>query len=180
MSDENIFENNSDGIILPEEENPFRNELKTSSAIKLNLSGVVTELKKSYAKTKLFTIEEMVSDNEGLIHSGFVFSAANYAALTSINEEYCVSISARINFFGPVRLGDIVEFEAQAYFDESRKRDVRVTGKVREIKVFEGTFQAVVLEEHVFLAQQKNIQKEGAIRRAKEKEQEKEQEKEKN
>lgn len=172
MADDNIYEDNGDGIVLPEDENPFRNELKTSVAIKLNLSGVVTELKKSHAKTKLFTIEEMVCDLEGLIHSGFVFSAANYAALASINEEFCVSINARINFFAPVRLGDIVEFDAQAYFDEARKRDVRVVGKVRDIKVFEGTFQFVVLEEHVFLAQQKNIQKEAALRRAKNKENE--------
>lgn len=167
---ENIFDENSDGIILPEDENPFRNELKTSTAIKLNLNGVVTELKKSFAKTRLFTIEDMVSDDEGLIHSGFVFSAANYAALASINEENVIAISARTNFLAPVKLGDVVEFEAQAYFDEARKRDVRVYGKVRDIKVFEATFQMVVLDEHIFMAQQKNIQKEAALRRARERE----------
>lgn len=167
---DNIFDENSDGIVLPEDENPFRNELKTSTAIKLNLSGVVTELKKSFAKTRLFTLEEMVSDNDGLIHSGFVFSAANYAALASINEENAVAISARTNFLAPVKLGDVVEFEAQAYFDEARKRDIRVYGKVRDIKVFEATFQVVVLDEHIFMAQQKNIQKEAALRRAREKE----------
>ncbi|MGH1601023.1 PaaI family thioesterase [Campylobacter majalis] len=168
MSDD-IFEESTDNIILPEDENPLRNEIKTSTAIKLNFSGVVTELKKSHAKTKLFTIEDMVCDDDGLIHSGFVFSAANYAALASINEQYCVTINARINFLGAIRLGDVVEFEAQAYFDDSRKRDARVIGKVRDIKVFEGTFSLVVLEEHIFLAQQKNIQKEAAIRRAKDK-----------
>ena len=67
----------------------------------------------------------MVSDAEGLIHSGFVFMGANYAALLAINEEFCVSIGARINFFGPLKLGDVVEFDAQARFEESRKREVK-------------------------------------------------------
>ena len=110
----------------------------------------------------------MVSDAEGLIHSGFVFMGANYAALLAINEEFSVSIGARINFFGPLRLGDVVEFDARARFEESRKKEVKVIGYVKEIKIFEGTFQIVTLEEHVFATQQKNIQKEAAIRQKKE------------
>ncbi|KEA46627.1 PaaI family thioesterase [Campylobacter mucosalis] len=172
MSD-NIYEESEDNhVILPEDENPFRNEIKTSPNLKLALSGVVTKLEKNHVKTRLFTTLEMVSDSEGLIHSGFIFSAANYAALTSINEVNCVTINARINFFGPVKLGDVVEFEANAFFDESRKRDVRVIGRIKDIKIFEGTFQLVVLEEHIFNAQQKNIQKEAALRRAREREKE--------
>lgn len=157
-------------IVLPEEENPLRNELNTSPNIKITLSGVVTELKKNRAKTKLFTSDEMVCDNEGLVHSGFIISAANYAALAAINEIYAITINSRINLFGPAKIGDVVEFEASAHFDESRKREVRVIGRIKDIKVFEGTFSLVVLEEHIFLAQKKNIQKEGAIRRAKEQE----------
>lgn len=172
MSDE-IYEGLDDNnIVLPEEENPLRNELKTSPNIKIALSGVVTELKKNKAKTRLFTSDEMVCDADGLIHSGFIISAANYAALAAINETYAITINSRINLFAPTKLGDVVEFEASAHFDESRKREVRVVGWIKDIKVFEGTFSLVVLEEHIFLAQKKNIQKEGAIRRAKEREKE--------
>lgn len=165
-------EQDSEGIVLPEEENPLRNEIKTSPAIKIGLSGVVTELKKNHAKTRLYTSEDMVVDKEGLIHSGLIISAANYAALAAINEEFCITISTRISLFGPAKLGDVIEFEANAHFDESRKREARVTGYIKDIKVFEGTFGLVLLEEHIFYAQQKNIKKEGAIRRAKEREKE--------
>ncbi|CAD7286687.1 PaaI family thioesterase [Campylobacter suis] len=172
MAEDNIYEEANDSqIILPEDENPFRNDIKTSTEIKLSLSGVVTELEKNHSKTRLFTTAEMVCDTEGLIHSGFIFSAANYAALTSINLQNCVTINARINFFAPAKLGDVIDFEATAYFDESRKRDVRVIGRIREMKVFEGTFQLVTLDEHIFTAQQKNIKKEAALRRARDKEQ---------
>lgn len=171
MSDSIYEEQEGEQIILPEDENPFRNELVTSTNIKLALSGVVSALEKNHAKTRLFTTAEMVCDGDGLIHSGFVFSAANYAALASINVQNCVTINARINFFAPAKLGDVIEFEAQAYFDESRRRDVRVTGRIKEIKVFEGTFQLVTLDEHIFEAQQKNIQKEAALRRQREREQ---------
>ena len=69
----------------------------------------------------------------------------------------------------PWRFG-VVEFDAQARFEESRKREVKVLGYVKDIKIFEGVFQLVTLEEHIFLAQQKNIQKEAAIRQKKERE----------
>lgn len=171
MSD--IYESSDDtSVILPEEENPLRNEIHTSPAIKIALCGVVTELKKNHATTKLYTTEEMAADSQGLIHTGFIISAANYAALAAINEENAITINSRINLFAPAKLGDVIDFEASAYFDESRKREVRVVGHIKDIKVFEGTFALVMLEEHVFLAQQKNIQKEGVLRRKKEREKE--------
>ena len=164
MADENIFEAKDESqIILPEDENPLRNEIKTAPLTKLNFSGTAFLLEKNHAKTRFFTTADMVSDAEGLIHSGFVFMGA-------INEEFCVSIGARIKFFGPLKLGDVVEFDAQARFEESRKREVKVIGYVKEIKIFEGVFQLVTLEEHIFVAQQKNIQKEAAIRQKKERE----------
>ena len=171
MADENIFEAKDESqIILPEDENPLRNEIKTAPLTKLNFSGTAFLLDKNHAKTRFFTTADMVSDAEGLIHSGFVFMGANYAALLAINEEFCVSIGARINFFGPLKLGDVVEFDAQARFEESRKREVKVIGYVKEIKIFEGIFQLVTLEEHIFVTQQKNIQKEAAIRQKRERE----------
>ncbi|MGP1485020.1 MAG: PaaI family thioesterase [Campylobacter sp.] len=169
MSD-NIFDESSDSehIVLPEDENPFRNELKTSPNIKLNLSGTVSALEQNHAKTQFHTHSDMVVDAEGLIHSGFVFSAANYAALTAINEVNSVVISSRINFFAPTRLGETIEFDAVAHFNESKKREVRVVGKTKDIKVFEGIFQVVILEDHIFKIYKASIQKQAAIRRAEE------------
>ena len=169
MVDKNIYESRDESqIILPEDENPLRNEIKTSLLTKLNFSGTAFLIEKNHAKTRFFTTADMVSDAEGLIHNGFVFMGANYAALLAVNEEFSVSIGARINFYGPLRLGDIVEFDAHARFEESRKKEVKVIGYVKEIKIFEGTFQLVTLEEHIFATQQKNIQKEAAIRQKRE------------
>lgn len=169
MSDD-IFDSEQDGehVVLPEDENPFRNELKTSPNIKLNLSGVVTKLEPGHAKTLFHTHVDMVGDGEGLIHSGFVFSAANYAALASINEVHSVVISSRINFFAPTRLGETIEFDASAHFNESKKREVRVVGKTKDIKVFEGVFQVVVLDDHIFKIYKTSVQKQAAARRAEE------------
>ena len=167
---DNIFdeEGEREHIVLPEDENPFRNELKTSPNIKLNLRGAVTALEPNHAKTKFRTSSDMVVDNEGLIHSGFIFSAANYAALASINETNSIVIASRINFFAPTKLGENIEFDAVAHFGESKKREVRVIGKTKDIKVFEGTFQVVVLEDHIFKIYKASVQKQATIRRAEE------------
>ena len=55
------------------------------------------------------------------------------------------------------KVGDMVEFEAHAYYEESKKREVKVIGTVKEIKIFEGTYQIVVLEEHIFRLQQRKM-----------------------
>lgn len=168
MSD-NIFDDDAqESVILPEDENPFRNELKTSPNIKLNLSGTVVALEPNHAKTNFFATSEMTTDNEGLVHSGFVFSAASYAALASINETHSIMIGAKIHFYAPTKVGEMVEFDARAHFGESKKREVRVIGKTKDIKVFEGTFQVVVLEDHIFKIYKDNIQKQAAVRRAEE------------
>ena len=57
-------------------------------------------------------------------------------------KNFAFSIGARINFFGPLKLGDVVEFDAQARFEESRKREVKVIGYVKEIKIFGGCLSA--------------------------------------
>ena len=169
MSDsDNIYEEEKESIVLPEDENPFRNELKFQSNVKLGLTGTVTALEPDRAKTKFHASNEMVADSEGLIYSGFIFMAANYAALASINTPNGVVIASRINFFAPTKLGEIIEFDAKAHFGESQKREVRVVGKTKDIKVFEGTFQVVVLDEHIFKVYKTSIQKQAAARRAEE------------
>ena len=168
--DENIYDDNSsDGVVLPEDENPFRNELKTSPNIKIGLSGAVTQLEPNRAKTRFLATSDMVADSEGLIHSGFVFSAASYAAMAAVNETFSVVIGAKIHFFAPTKLNEAIEFDARSHFNESKKREVRVTGTTNDIKVFEGTFQVVILEDHIFKIYKTSLQKQAAQRRNEEK-----------
>ncbi len=127
-----------------------KEELNTHDKIRTNLCGEILKLEAGYSKTTLITTKDMVSDSMGLIHSGFIFAAADYAAAVSVNEPNVVIIGSRSSFLAPAKVNDLIEFEAKARFEDSRKREIRVTGHINEIKVFEGVFQAIVLEKHIF------------------------------
>ena len=98
----------------------------------------------------------MVLDDLGLIHSGFIFGAADYAAAVAVNEPNVVIIGSRSKFLAPAKIDDLIEFEAKAKFEDSRKREIKVSGFINDIKVYEGLFQAVVLEQHIFKTKIKN------------------------
>lgn len=126
-----------------------RADLKTHGKIKSQLSGNLIELDKGYSKTTLQTTKEMLVDEFGLVHSGFIYSGADYAAATAVNEENVVIIGAKSKFLAPAKMGDLITFEGKAKFEDSRKREIKVIGKINEIKVYEGIFHAVVLDQHI-------------------------------
>ena len=138
----------------------MQEKLNTHQRIKNNLSGNVIQLEKGYAKVSLQTTHEMVIDELGLIHSGFIFSAADFAAAAAVNESNLVIIGARTSFLAPAKVDDLIQFEAKAKFEDSRKREINVIGKIKDIKIFEGTFHAVVLEKHIFKTKIKNAHRE--------------------
>lgn len=128
-----------------------KSELITCPDVNNALVGTIVQLSKNHAKSVLITNAEMVIDSQGLIFDAFIFAAANYVAQASINQEFSVVIGSRCFFYAPLKLGDVLELEAQALFDESsRKRDVNVIGHVKEIKIFEANIQIVSTEEHIF------------------------------
>jgi acyl-coenzyme A thioesterase PaaI-like protein len=127
----------------------LNDELKSHGKMKSTFAGNLVELKKNSAKVILQTTNEMVVDEFGLIHSGFIFASAEYAAISAVNEENLVIIGCRSKFFAPAKVGDLITFEAKGRFEEARKREIKVIGMINEIKVFEGIFQAVILEHHI-------------------------------
>ena len=131
--------------------------LKTHTKIKKYLSGDIVTLKENYAQVKLSCSREMAVDEMGLIHGGFTFSAADFAAMAAVNDPYVVLIGAVSKFLAPVKVGDVVIFEAYAKFEDARKREVDVVGSINDIKVFEGKFDAVILPEHVLKLKLKGI-----------------------
>jgi len=151
-----------------EEMNPVENliidddesiNLKTHTKIKKYLSGDIVTLKENYAQVKLSCTKEMAVDEMGLIHGGFTFSAADFAAMAAVNEPYVVLIGAVSKFLAPVKVGDIIIFEAYAKFEDARKREIDVVGSINDIKVFEGRFDAVILPEHVLKLKLKKVRK---------------------
>ncbi|EKI3295283.1 hypothetical protein PEZ24_001798 [Campylobacter coli] len=128
-----------------------RAELLTCPELNISLAGTIIELDKNFAKSILITTSDMVVDEQGLVFDAFIFAAANYVAQASINKEFSVVIGSKCFFYAPLKLGDVLELEAHALFDEtSKKRDVKVVGHVKEIKMFEATIQVVSIDEHIF------------------------------
>jgi len=158
-AEEDFSESFEDDTVALHVSNAFSDDLNTHQRIKNNLCGSLISLEKGYAKVNLLTTGDMLVDELGLVHSGFVFSAADYAAVAAVNEENIVVIGAKTSFLAPAKVGDLIEFEAKAKFEDSRKREIAVTGKINDIKIFEGVFHAVVLEQHIFKTKIKNVKR---------------------
>ncbi len=124
-------------------------EINTHESINSELAGEVLKLEVGYVETRLTTTPEMVVDNEGLIHGGFVFSAADYAAMLAVNERNVILVGSDCQFLSPVKFTDEVNFTARVRHKEGRKRNVNVKAFVLDIKVFEGEFKTVITERHV-------------------------------
>ncbi|NPA74028.1 MAG: PaaI family thioesterase [Epsilonproteobacteria bacterium] len=157
MSEESAQENSYEDFAIEDDKNLV--SLKTHAKIKKYLTGDIEILKENYAKVRLTCTNEMSVDEMGLVHGGFTFGAADFAAMAAVNEPYVVLIGSKSKFLAPVKVGDVVIFEAHARFEDARKREVDVVGVLNDIKVFEGTFTAVILEEHVLKLKLKRSKK---------------------
>ncbi|HIP14010.1 MAG TPA: PaaI family thioesterase [Sulfurimonas autotrophica] len=123
--------------------------IQTHEKINQNLCGEIVKMEKGYVEVDLFTIPEMLADEVGLIHGGFIFGAADYAAMLAVNERNVVLVASDCQFLSPVKLHDVVHVVAYVRHKEGRKRNVHVKAFVLDIKVFEGEFKTVITEKHV-------------------------------
>ena len=123
--------------------------VRTHERINQNLCGEIIKIELGYVEVSLTTIEEMLADDIGLIHGGFIFGAADYAAMLAVNEKNVVLVASNCQFLSPVKFHDEVNIIARVRHKEGRKRNVHVEGFVLDIKVFEGEFKTVITEKHV-------------------------------
>jgi len=123
--------------------------VQTHERINQNLCGEIVKIELGYVELRLTTIVEMLADDIGLIHGGFIFSAADYAAMLAVNERNVVLVASDCQFLSPVKLHDEVNVVARVRHKEGRKRNVHVEAFVLDIKVFEGEFKTVITEKHV-------------------------------
>lgn len=124
-------------------------QIKTHRKIDQSLSGIPLELSEGKSIVKLRTDERMIADEKGLIHGGFIFSLADYAAMLAVNEETVVLAKAEVKFIKPVKLSDEILAIAEVREVEGKKRKVYVEVKKGEEVVFSGEFLCVVPEKHV-------------------------------
>ena len=113
------------------------------------LCGRIAELAEGSAVVVLETNDAMVVDAHRLVHGGFVFGVADYAAMLAVNDPNVVLGSAETRFLRPVRGGARVTARAKVTAAKDRKREVEVEASVGSERVFEGTFVCFVLERHV-------------------------------
>ncbi len=126
-------------------------EIKTHKKINQRLCGKPIDIKDDlYAKVVLETNEDMVADDKGLVHGGFIFGAADYCAMLTVNDPNVVLGSAEVKFLKPVKVGDVLEFEGTIKHSDGHKRLVNVIARNQEdTKVFQGDFKCYILEKHV-------------------------------
>jgi len=124
-------------------------QLNTHLNINSSLSGKVTKLANNYAEVLLHTTHQMVADEKGLIHGGFIFSAADFAAMCAVNDPNVVLGAATSKFIAPVKVGAAVLYRASVASEKQKKREVEVKAFVSDRLVFSGSFTTFVLESHV-------------------------------
>ena len=124
-------------------------DIHTHPAIDRRLVGHPEAVAPGSAICRLDTVQEMAADARGLVHGGFVFGLADYAAMLAVNDPNVVLGAAEVKFVAPVRVGSSVTATARVATEAGRKRTVAVTASVDGAPVLEGTFTAFVLDHHV-------------------------------
>lgn len=121
----------------------------THLGINASLCGEIVSLSPGAATVELLTTPEMSADDRGLVHGGFVFGLADYAAMLAVNDANVVLGAASVRFVAPVRVGEVVTASASRASEKGRKHTLEVTASVGDLKIFTGEFTAFVLDNHV-------------------------------
>ncbi|GBC63510.1 thioesterase [Desulfonema ishimotonii] len=124
-------------------------EIITHEKISQKLCGVPLEVREGYSRVELATTGEMAADASGLIHGGFIFGLADYAAMIAVNHPNVVLGAADVKFLKPVTAGESVVAEAKIISVKGKKYQVSVVAHSGEVCVFEGEFTCFVLDQHV-------------------------------
>ncbi len=127
-------------------------DINTHQKIDRNLCGTPLEVSEGFSRIELLLTENMTADESGLIHGGFIFGLADYAAMIAVNHPNVVLGSSDVKFLKPLKKGDTVVAEARVENIAGKKHSARVTVENKGTKVFEGTFTCFVLDKHLLSA----------------------------
>ncbi len=121
----------------------------THLGIDRRLCGTPVHIADGFARVRMGTTADMTADDRGLVHGGFVFGLADYAAMLAVNDPNVVLGGADTRFLKPVARGDVVQAEARVVASRKRKRTVDVSVTRGDDVVMTGTFTCFVLGAHV-------------------------------
>lgn len=122
---------------------------QTHLRIDPSLCGAPRRLDDGRAEVTLATTAAMAADEQGLVHGGFVFGLADYAAMLAVNHPRVVLGAATSKFLRPLRVGDEVVAVATRTAVTGRKHTVAVEVRRGEEAVMTGEFTCLVLDRHV-------------------------------
>jgi uncharacterized protein (TIGR00369 family) len=130
---------------------------RTHLAIDAELCGEVRELGDGRARVELLTTPRMAADERGLVHGGFTFGLADYAAMLAVGHPNVVLAGAEVRFLRPTKVGDrltaVAAIEQGAAGDggsePGNKPWVAVAVECAGETVFSGRFRCYVAPRHV-------------------------------
>ena len=123
--------------------------IRTHQGINQELCGRPLRVGEGHCSIEMNTSRAMLADEKGLVHGGFIFGLADYAAMLAVNDPNVVLGSAEVKFFKPVRLNDVVVAEARVEEVKGKKHKVAVSIANGKETVFQGMFTCFVLDKHV-------------------------------
>ena len=124
-------------------------DIKTHNSIDQELCGKPLELGEGYSRVELQTTLQMAADETGLVHGGFIFGLADYAAMIAVNHPNVVLGASDVRFLKPVKAGAVVTAEARVNQIDGQKQTASVTVVTDNLEVFKGEFSCFILKKHV-------------------------------
>lgn len=124
-------------------------DIITHQAIDPDLCGTPLEVQKGFSRVRLTTTQAMAADHTGLVHGGFIFGVADYAAMIAVNHPNVVLGAADVKFLKPVRVAETVIAEARVEEVQGKKHWVAVSVANNGETVFQGMLTCFVLDQHV-------------------------------
>jgi len=123
--------------------------IRTHHQIDRELCGQPDDLQPGFCRVVFTATDRMAADDKGLIHGGFVFGLADYAAMLAVNDPHVVLGAATVKFLKPVSVGDKIVAEARVSEVNGRKHIVDVTVTRHADPLLEGRLTCFVLDRHV-------------------------------
>jgi acyl-coenzyme A thioesterase PaaI-like protein len=124
-------------------------KIDTHCHIDQSLCGKPLFVKDGNSQVELLTTPLMAADERGLVHGGFIFGAADYAAMIAVNHPHVVLGASDVKFLKPVRVGETVIAQAQVQEVKGKKYWVSVSVSKDGEELFQGMFTCFVLDQHV-------------------------------
>lgn len=124
-------------------------DIRTHHLIDPELCGHPSELQPGFCRLSFTATRRMAADEKGLVHGGFIFGLADYAAMLAVNDPNVVLGAAEVKFLKPVCINDRLTAEARVGEVKGRKHLVDVTVTRNDEPLLEGQLTCFILDRHV-------------------------------